>query len=177
MPYTRKVLIFKGTRVKPAGTPISVGEHVLKKRLEDGLGRKELATRIGVDESTLMNWELGRSRTIPVNSMPAVIFFLQYNPEPEPSPENVGARLKWKRRSLGWSAREAARRNCVDPSTWGCWENQEGWPRYPRYRTLLIGFLEASNDVVASSVRQVRPALVVPGLLVEPSDPIRPSSM
>src|SRR4051794_27834205 len=76
VPYTRKVLIFKGTRVKPAGKPTTPGEHVLKKRLEDGLTRKQVASRLAVDEFTVMNWELGRTKTIPVQAMPAILKYL-----------------------------------------------------------------------------------------------------
>ena len=158
VPYTRKVLIHNGKRVQRIGSSSSVGEHVLRRRSENGLTRQDLSAQLGVDESTLMNWELGRTKTVPAGAMPAVIQFLGYNPEPEPDPEHIGARLKWKRRSLGLTAREAARRNSVDPSTWECWESQKEWPRYPRYRDFLIGFLETPNDLAAECVRKVCPA-------------------
>lgn len=158
MPYVRNILISNGKRVQPIGLNSSVGEHVLRRRSENGLTRQELSAQFGVDESTLMNWELGRTKTVPAAAIPAVIQFLGYNPEPEPGPEHVGARLKWKRRSLGWSAREAARRNSVDPSTWEYWESQKDWPPYPRYREFLRGFLETPNDLAAASVRKVCPA-------------------
>ena len=48
VPYTRKVLISKGTRKKPAGVPSTVGEHLLRKRQADGLIRRELAKRLEV---------------------------------------------------------------------------------------------------------------------------------
>lgn len=147
VPYTRKVLIFKGTRVKPAGIPATVGEHILRKRLEDRLDRKQLAPRLGVDEYTLMNWELGRTKEIPAKQIPAIVDYLGYNPEPEP--EGVGAKLRWKRRALGWTAREAARRNYVDPSTWEAWERQSGWPAYPRHQKALQAFLNLSADHLA----------------------------
>lgn len=153
MPYTRKVLIFKGTRVKPAGIPATVGEHVLKKRLEDGLDRKQLATRFGVDECTLMNWELGRTKTIPARAMPGIINYLGYNPEPEPA--HFGARLQWKRRSMGWTAAEAARQNSVDQSTWEVWEKRKDWPRYPRYRAFLQEFLSMPDSHLAHRIREV----------------------
>ncbi len=156
VPYTRKVLILKGTRVKPAGTPGTVGEHVLKKRLEDRFDRKQLAGRFGVDEYTLMNWELGRTKTIPARAMPGIIGYLGYNPEPEPN--QIGAQLRWKRRSLGWSIKEAAGRNSVDPSTWEKWERLDGWPVYPRYREFLKGFLEAPSTELTEQVRRVRNA-------------------
>ncbi|NKE66821.1 transcriptional regulator [Ramlibacter sp. RBP-2] len=151
MPYTRKVLIFKGTRVKRAGVPTTVGEHILRKRLEDRLDRKQLAPRLGVDEYTLMNWELGRTKEIPARAMPAIVDYLGYNPEPKP--EGVGAQLRWKRRALGWTAREAARRNYVDPSTWEAWEKMTGWPAYRRYRVLLEMFLSLPTEELDNPMR------------------------
>lgn len=154
VPYTRKVLIFKGTRIKSAGTPTTVGEHVLKKRLEDRFDRKQLAARFRVDECTLMNWELGRTKEIPARAMPGVIGYLGYNPEPEPT--HIGARLRWKRRALGWSIKEAARRNSVDPSTWEQWEKSAGWPAYPRYRELLEELVNLPTNRLANWVGRVR---------------------
>ena len=156
MPYTRKVLIFKGTRGKQAGSPSSVGEHVLKKRLEDGLTRRQRAARIGVDESTVMNWELGRTRAVPVKAMPGIIAYLQYNPEPRP--DDVGGQLRWKRRALGWSSRHAARMNSVDPGTWSEWDKRDSWPRYPRYQRLLEEFLQVvPGEAVPGEARREGP--------------------
>lgn len=152
VPYTRKVLIFKGTRVKPAGIPTTTGEHVLRKRLEDRLDRKELARRLGVDEFTVMNWELGRTKVIPAQAMRGIIGYLGYNPEPRP-PE-VGAQLRWKRRSLGWTVQEAARRNSIDPSTWEAWERMPGWPKYPRFKRLLEGFLSLPEEKLVRAIRR-----------------------
>lgn len=129
-----------------------MGEHVLKKRLEDGLSRKQLASRMGVDESTVMNWELGRTKTIPARVMPAMIAYLGYNPEPKPT--QIGAQLRWKRRSLGWTTAEAARRNSVDQSTWEAWETLDAWPRYPRYCRTLQEFVEASAEELGCHMRQ-----------------------
>ena len=156
VPYTRKVLFHKGTRVKPAGTPTTTGEHILKKRLEDELTREELAPRLGVDAFTVMNWELGRTKAIPVKAMPAILAYLSYNPEPKP--ESVGPQIRWKRRSLGWTIREAARRNSVNPSTWEQWEKMEGWPAYPRYRELVGEFLDLPAEQLIDLTRQVAKA-------------------
>ena len=134
-----------------------MGEHVLKKRLEDRLTRKELGVRLEVDEFTVMNWELGRTKTIPAAAMPEIIGYLGYNPEPKP--EGVGAQLRWKRRSLGWTAREAASRNSVDPSTWEAWEMLERGPAYPRFRNFLQAFLDMSISELAERTRRASPPL------------------
>lgn len=140
MPYTRKVLISKGFK----GEPKTVGEHILKKRLEDGFTQRELGVRFGVDGYTVMNWEKGRTQTVPVAFMPAIIEYLGYNPELRP--ESVGGQLRWKRRSFGWTTAEAARRNSVDKSTWETWETLERWPKYPRFKKLLQTFIGIPID-------------------------------
>lgn len=156
VPYSRKVLIHKGTRTKPAAKPSLAGEHILRKRQADGLDRKDLAGRLGVSDFTLMNWELGRTVIIPVRVMPGICKYLGYNPEPKPN--GVGPQLRWKRRALGWTTREAAGRNSVDQSTWETWEKQASWPPYPRYKALLEGFLELPLEQLTSGVRSAAPA-------------------
>ncbi len=156
VPYTRKVLIFNGARVPAGVSPSSIGEHVLKKRLGDRLTRRVLATRLGTTEHTIMNWELGRSMTIPVKAFPAVVLFLGYNPETKP--DRIGPQLRWKRRSLGWTVAQAARRNSVNPSSWEAWEKLDGWPPYPRYRAFLEEFLRLPAEELNCMVRQVAPA-------------------
>ena len=130
-----------------------MGEHILKKRLVDGLNRKVLACQFGVDETTVLNWEMGHVRSIPAPRIPAVIAYLGYSPEAKP--DTVGAQLRWKRRSLGWTTREAARMNSVDPSTWSQWEKLERWPAYPRYRELVETFLREPAEQLVGKVRQV----------------------
>ena len=137
------------------GIPQTVGEHILKKRLENGLTQAELAGLLGVDVATVLNWEKGHITTIPALRMPALIQFLGYNPEPEP--DSVGARLKWKRRSVGWTIDEAARRNSVDSSTWEAWEQKASWPKYPRYKELLGEFLSTPLHDLVAYRRHVRP--------------------
>lgn len=131
-----------------------MGEHILKKRLEDKLTQKALATRIGVDPITVMNWELGHTKTIPAVSMRRVIDYLGYNPEPRS--ERIGDQLRWKRRALGWTTTEAARNNSVDPATWQAWERLDRWPAYPRFREFLREFLDMTKEQLISRTRQVR---------------------
>jgi transcriptional regulator with XRE-family HTH domain len=152
VPYTHKVLIHKGF----SGEPTTVGEHVFKKRLELGLTQKEVADLFGVSPFTVLNWEKGKSTNIPVALIPKISEFLGYNPEPRP--EAPGALIKWKRRALGWSSSEAARRNSVDQSTWLAWEAMDTWPVYPRYRELLESFVAMPNEELKAGIRMVRKA-------------------
>jgi transcriptional regulator with XRE-family HTH domain len=148
VPYTRKALISKAFN----GAPQTIGQHILKKRLEDGLLQRELAERLGVDPYTVMNWEKGRIATIPATRMPGVVAYLGWNPEPKA--DTIGGQLRWKRRSLGWTTAEAARRNSVDVSTWQGWEQLADWPRYPRFKRFLQGFLAMPIEKLQLEIRQ-----------------------
>ena len=150
VPYSRKSLIRKGF----LGEPKTVGEHILKKRLDDKISQVDLAKTFGVNPATLFHWEKGQTAAIPAPKLPVVIQFLGYNPELEP--ETVGGRLRWKRRSLGWSTKEAARRNSVDQSTWEAWEKMTSWPKYPRFRDFLAEYLDLPNELLLHAVRSVR---------------------
>lgn len=155
MPWRRKVLIRKEFQ----GEPETVGEHILRKRRRDGLTQAQVGERLGTDLWTVGNWEKGRTKVVPTKMMPAIIAYLGYNPEPKP--ESIGGQLRWKRRSLGWTTWEAARRYSVDPSSWEVWEKQEDWPAYSRHCELLRRFLSASPcssqvDRTDFSARKIR---------------------
>uniref|UniRef100_UPI00406C9A34 helix-turn-helix domain-containing protein n=1 Tax=Rhodoferax sp. GW822-FHT02A01 TaxID=3141537 RepID=UPI00406C9A34 len=132
MPYVRKVALFK--------VPVTVGDHIAKKRRELGETQKQFADRLGVTAATVLNWEKNLTKELPVRLVPKVTELLGYNPEPVP--EGVGARLRHKRRSLGLSIEEVAIMQKVDRCTWETWEQKEDWPRWPRYRKMLEQFLK-----------------------------------
>ena len=62
----------------------TIGDHVRKRRLDLGLLQREAALRIGVDKTTVFNWEAGRT-TPSLRARPAVITFLRYDPGETPS--------------------------------------------------------------------------------------------
>jgi len=104
-------------RARETGAPVTVGDHIRKRRLELMLLQREAAERIGVTECSVYNWENGVSSP-DFRKLPAIIAFLGYNPVPEPTGE--AERRVWQRRSLGLSQREAAvGYGCgsVDPGT------------------------------------------------------------
>lgn len=72
--------------------PVTLGDHLRRRRLELGLFQKDVAIQIGVTTSTVWNWENGWS-SITLNCMPKVIEFLDYNPIPWP--EGLMERLAW----------------------------------------------------------------------------------
>lgn len=103
-----------GPRDRETGAPVTVGDHIRKRRRELGLLQREAAERIGVTECSVYNWENGVSSP-DFRKLPAIIAFLGYNPVPEPTDE--AERRKWWRRSKGLSQREPARELGVDPGT------------------------------------------------------------
>jgi len=97
LPFARVSL--KSLIVKPYDfVPISVGDHIRKRRLELGLLQKEAALQIGVNPWTVLNWEKSHTEP-PVSAMRAILQFLGYDPCPEP--RTLPERLLAKRREMG----------------------------------------------------------------------------
>ena len=122
-----------------------MGEHIRKRRLEMTLTQTQAAERIGVNPWTILKWEKGRSEP-PIKSVPGLLQFLGYDPLPEP--QTLPERLLAKRRAMGWSIREAARKFGVDPGTWRDWE-QGRVILYRNHRVLvarLLGLPEGKVD-------------------------------
>jgi transcriptional regulator with XRE-family HTH domain len=115
-PITLKALKRKETEFAPQ----TWGDHIRKRRLVLGITQKEVAKMLGVTQSTLINWEKGRS-VPPLLTMSRVVRFLGHDPFP-PAPKTLVDRLKAKRRELGWTQKTAARQLGVDPCTWSDWE-------------------------------------------------------
>ncbi len=61
----------------------SLGDHIRKRRLDQGLFQKQVAEQIGVDEETIFRWESNKSRP-QIQFVPAIIKFLDYDPIPLP---------------------------------------------------------------------------------------------
>jgi DNA-binding transcriptional regulator YiaG len=100
--------------------PQTLGECIRCSRLSRRLAQRSVAKPIGVGAATLLNWEMGK--TDPSDkSLPAILKFLGYDPFPAPS--RLPQRLMALRRSLGWSAAEAARQIGVYAETWRAWES------------------------------------------------------
>jgi DNA-binding XRE family transcriptional regulator len=77
--------------------PITVGEHIRKKRMDVGLLQREVAEIIGVTESSIWNWEHGTEPELQYN--PSIIKFLGYIPFD--CPDDTIGRLAWYRRVQG----------------------------------------------------------------------------
>ena len=82
--------------------PITVGEHIRKKRMDLGLLQREVAEIIGVTESSVWNWEHGVEPEQHYN--PNIIKFLGYIPFD--CPDDTVGRLAWYKRTNGLTLNE-----------------------------------------------------------------------
>src|SRR6185312_15956348 len=105
--------------------PKTLGEHLLKRRMEQGLTQAQVGQELGTDEWTVGNWE--KDRTFPaVRYFPAIFRFLGYDPFPEPI--TLSEKLLAKRRALGLSVKRAAIQIGVNEGTFARWERGEWKP-------------------------------------------------
>ena len=146
MPLTLKALKPKETDF----APISLGEHLKKKRLELGLTQKVAGTHLGVTSCTVTNWERGLRKPV-IQHLPAICQFLGYDPEP-PMPSTLAEWLAAKRRQFGWTQRVAAQNLGVDPSTWSAWEHG-GTIMSKAHRHVVAQFIGLSDGALSSMMR------------------------
>ena len=145
VPITLKTLKPKETDFEPQ----TLGEHVRKRRLELGLTQKQAADRLGVNAWTVLNWEKDHTEP-PIESIPAILQFLAYDPFPEP--KNISERLLAKRRAMGWSIKEAARQLGVDEGTWRDWEHGKTI-LFRRHRLIVAKFIVLTPDEMNREMR------------------------
>jgi transcriptional regulator with XRE-family HTH domain len=117
---------------------VTLGDHIRKRRLDLGLLQRDVAQRIGADESSVWNWENGNSEPA-LRLLPAVFAFLGY--APSKAAESLGDRLVSFRQVRGWSQKQLADALGVDPTTLSRWETgkREPWGEYAtRVQGLLL---------------------------------------
>jgi transcriptional regulator with XRE-family HTH domain len=120
--------------------PETLGEHLLKRRLDLGLRQKDVAEKLGANPKSYENWEQGKFEP-EFRYWPAIIGFLGYNPRPEP--ESLGERIREARRRQGISQTELAQRLGIDPSTVVAWEAGTVRKPYQRFARLFEGYVES----------------------------------
>ena len=98
----------------------TIGDHLRRCRLDLRLLQRELADRLGVDESTVTNWEINRT-TPALRFLPPIIDLLGF--DPRPADMTLGEQLV--ARILG-----------VDPGTLWRWESGQRQPQGPSWRNL-----------------------------------------
>ena len=120
--------------------PNTLGEHLLKLRMEQGLTQAQAGEVLGTDEWTVGNWE--KDKTFPaVRYFPAIFRFLGYDPFPEPI--MLSEKLLAKRRALGFSVKRAADVVGVDEGTFARWER--GGLTSKGAQTRMLEFLGATD--------------------------------
>ncbi len=106
-----------------------------------GLNQKQAGQEIGVDETTIYNWE--NSRTVPaLRLMPSLGRFIGY--APYTPAHSLPEKLKARRQSIGLSRKRLAKLLGVDESSLANWETGR---RRPNKKSLKIieGFLQGRN--------------------------------
>ncbi len=82
--------------VKPAyeGIPITIGDHLRKRRLEAGLTQEAAATMMGITSESVSKWELD-AHGIRITAYPKLLSFIGYYPfHADTLPEKI---LKYRR--------------------------------------------------------------------------------
>ena len=96
---------------------------------------------IGVDETTIYNWENNRASPS-LYALPKVIRFLGYNPLPS-DPKTLGEKLLAYRKLHGITQKELAKKLGVDPTTLARWERGKSRP--------MVNSLKAIKQLFKSS--------------------------
>src|SRR5262249_16941851 len=119
--------------------PVTIGQHLKRRRLDLGLRQKDVAEQLGVNQKTYENWE--QEKYEPEGRFfPAIIRFLGY--DPSPAPVSMPDRIRAARRRAGISQRELARRLGLDPATVWAWEAGAVVRPFPRIARLFEDFVE-----------------------------------
>jgi transcriptional regulator with XRE-family HTH domain len=133
----------KGQKPLPKAYPralCSTGDHLRRRRLDLGLLQREVADRLGVNEATVTNWELNRTKPA-LRFLPGIIRFLGY--VPWAADGSIGDRLLAFRWERGLSQSALARLLGVDPCTLSRWERGQQVPA-GRHARLAEAFLQRS---------------------------------
>jgi DNA-binding XRE family transcriptional regulator len=137
-----------------------LGEHIRKRRLELGLSQKEAARQLGYCWTAVLNWEKGKTWPS-MESIPAIIAFLGYDPFPVPT--SLSCQLAAVRRKNGWTIRAAARQLRVDDGTWVGGRRRASWKRH---RLIVAAFIQKKWAASRTSIKDKSGELVratVPG--------------
>jgi len=134
---------------KPLSQPyprqlVTIGDHIRKRRLDLGLFQLQVAQQIGVDESTITNWEKGRGEP-EIQFIPLIIRFLGYNPLPPA--KSLVERIIRCRRTLGLARYQLAKRLGLDVSTIWHWEVGLAKKPWPSYAKLFLKWLAQNEDI------------------------------
>lgn len=97
-------------------SPITIGEKIRNRRLEQNLTQSQAAQLIDVSTDTITLWELNRYKP-QINQLPAIIRFLGYNPLQEQREQSIGESLLAYRTQQGMTRKALAQVIGVDVQT------------------------------------------------------------
>lgn len=120
--------------------PVTIGDHLRRRRLDLGLYQKDVAAEIGVTPSTIWNWEHGW--TVDWRYLPRIIAFLGYNPLS--CPEDLLEQLAWYKQVNGLTFEELGAEMGRDPEQLADWLSRRHAP-CRRNREEIEQFLEDSR--------------------------------
>lgn len=138
-------------RRQPEGypaTPVSLGDHIRKRRMKLGLLQREVGQRIGASVATVWLWESNRVEP-ELKWMPAILDFLGY--DPTPAGRNLGERLVRHRVRLGWTQKRLAEALRVDQTTLARWETGQKAP-WGKYAERIASLLQPETYVTIGTL-------------------------
>jgi transcriptional regulator with XRE-family HTH domain len=97
-----------------------LGDHIRKRRLDQGLWQRTVAKELEVRQETVGLWENGLAKPLP-RHYGRIVQFLGYDPEPRD--QTVAGRLRAARRRLGLSQADFAARVGLDEGSVCRWES------------------------------------------------------
>jgi transcriptional regulator with XRE-family HTH domain len=112
--------------------------------------QREVAERIGVEKTSVHNWETNVSKP-DIRYVPAIIEFLGYNPLPEA--KTLADQLARHRTTLGLMQKETAQRLGVDQGTLAKWERGEKGPA-GEFLERVKQFLKEDLEFKSSNARR-----------------------
>jgi transcriptional regulator with XRE-family HTH domain len=119
--------------------PATLGEILLKHRLQQGLRQRDLQERFGLDKATYANWE--KDRCYPaMRHWQGIIKFLGFDPNAKP--ETLGEKLQAYRRIHGMSRRALAHELQVDVVTLWRWETGHVQPENLKHLEAIDRLME-----------------------------------
>lgn len=129
--------------------PVSLGEHIKKRRLEQGLFQKDVAKVLGVAETTIWMWENNRSNP-QINLLPKIKNFLGNLPLQLPI-KTLGDKIVAFRKIHGLSQRELSKLLAIDNSTLRYWERNKHYPSKKLMKKISEFFKKQELSITSST--------------------------
>ena len=115
--------------------PVTLGEHIRKRRMDLGLLQEDVAKELEVTTNCITNWENNRSKP-QIQFFPTIIKFLGIYPFIK-NLTTLGGQIEHYRNCHGLSHKKFGKLLKVDASTIGSWESNKHTPQVKQRRNLL----------------------------------------